>query len=121
MSKEERAKIIASVSLENREAFFAASVQPITSAAEQRMEQMSLEITREHYGNDFWQSGRYACARCQRLLYTSTAKFAGPCIWPSFRTGASPGALTERHVTDYNNYTCATCELYCGGCGLFVG
>ena len=85
------------------------------------MEQMSLAVTREHYGNNFWQDGEYACARCERRLYLSGAKFNGPCIWPSFREGATPDALAVVPVAHYNNYACAATALYCGGCDLFLG
>ena len=65
----------------------------------------------------------YACARCAHILYASGDKFVGPCLWPSFRSGARTGSLHTRRVPTgaYNQYTCAVEELYCGACRLFLG
>mmetsp|Transcript_53858 Transcript_53858/g.121724 ORF Transcript_53858/g.121724 Transcript_53858/m.121724 type:complete len:126 (+) Transcript_53858:210-587(+) len=70
---------------------------------------------------EHWGEGSYCCARCQRLLYASSAKWRGPCPWPSFRRPESEDALVMRRVEGYNSYTCAVAEVFCGGCGLFLG
>eukprot|EP00043_Microstomoeca_roanoka_P001088 m.30809 g.30809 ORF g.30809 m.30809 type:complete len:175 (-) comp10643_c1_seq1:97-621(-) len=121
MTKEERTAYRATVSRTNLAPFHEASTYPITKEVEDTLEQMSLAVTQEEYGNDFWQEGAYYCSQCKTLLYTSDAKFAGPCIWPSFREPASETALTLRKVDAYNNYTCEVQEVYCGTCKLFVG
>jgi peptide methionine sulfoxide reductase MsrB len=121
MTKEQKSEFQQAVTLDDRRRFFENSVRPIDDAHEEAMEQMSLAVTQEHYGNDFWEAGDYHCARCKQRLYTSGAKFSGPCIWPSFREGATPDALATEPVTHYNNYTCSANALYCGGCDLFIG
>lgn len=67
-----------------------------------------------------WAKGTYLCARCREPLYSSSAKWQGPCAWPSFRA-ALDGALQTRPVEHYNNYTCAVAEVFCSSCRLFLG
>lgn len=114
-------QLVGDSSLSNRQRYFDASCCPITSQQERAMEQISLAVSREAYGTGFDQAGAFICARCRQLLYRSQAKFEGPCIWPSFRSGASDNALYERKVEAYNNYACEVREVYCGGCRLFLG
>ena len=122
LTKADKAALLASVSLEDRREYFALSVCPVTEEVEQRMEQVSSVASREIY-NDHWEAGGYRCARCTHPLYSSGAKFVGPCLWPSFREGAAPGSLHTIKVPrgSYNNYKCEVHELYCGGCKLFLG
>eukprot|EP00045_Choanoeca_perplexa_P016945 m.235666 g.235666 ORF g.235666 m.235666 type:complete len:187 (-) comp17407_c0_seq5:487-1047(-) len=121
-STAKRAEIKAKTSLENRQAYFDLCSYPITKEIEDAMEQMSLVVTKEHYGNSHTSTGSFSCARCQALLYDSSAKFNGPCIWPSFRAGAQhDSTLCFNRVETYNNYTCPVFEIYCDGCKLFLG
>lgn len=95
------------------------------------MEELSAAATggREHL-LDHWEEGSYHCARCDKLVFSSTDKWDGPCAWPSFRRAAdgsgagSAGqddALSTTQVFGYNNYVCRVFELYCGACDLFIG
>lgn len=68
-----------------------------------------------------WVEGLYRCARCQHPVYSSEAKWRGPCAWPSFRGPVGAGAIVERLVIGYNSYSCAVAEVYCGSCHLFIG
>eukprot|EP00730_Choanoeca_flexa_P004777 TRINITY_DN11799_c0_g1_i1.p2 TRINITY_DN11799_c0_g1~~TRINITY_DN11799_c0_g1_i1.p2 ORF type:complete len:187 (+),score=22.90 TRINITY_DN11799_c0_g1_i1:1567-2127(+) len=121
-NQDERKQIQAEVTLEDRSGYFAVSTCPITKTVEDRLEQMSLVVTKEHYGNNHMRLGKYICARCQTLLYSSSAKFKGPCIWPSFRTGVdNDSSLHLNKVDTYNNYDCPVFEVYCGNCNLFLG
>jgi peptide-methionine (R)-S-oxide reductase len=69
----------------------------------------------------FWEKGTYICAQCAHPLYHSSAKFDGPCAWPSFRTELNEQSLFLNPVAEYNNYKCAVIELYCSQCKLFMG
>lgn len=77
MTREERANILASVSRENPVAFHETSQYPITKEIEDKLEQMSLAVTKEEYGNEFWKDGVYMCSKCHQQLYVSSAKFKG--------------------------------------------
>jgi peptide methionine sulfoxide reductase MsrB len=67
----------------------AISTYPLDPAHEDRMEELSFEAGGGgEQWRHWWAPGRYACARCDRTLYSSDDKWDGPCIWPSFRRGA---------------------------------
>ena len=73
------------VSLEDRQAYFRVSCYPLTKQAEDDMELLSDIVT---WGEEFlhhWEKGKYHCARCSMILYSSEDKWKGPCVWPSFR------------------------------------
>lgn len=123
-SADDRKAIRSSISLAHRERYFELSCCRITSHAEQRMEQISSIVTKEYY-NDHWADGIYRCAKCSRPLYDSSAKFVGPCLWPSFRAPHGGSSLHAEDVPPgaYNQYACAVREVYCGAddCRLFLG
>lgn len=78
------------VTLENRSTYFNVSTYPITKKAEDDMELLSDIVTwGEIYRYEF-RSGKYKCARCLQVLYSSDDKWNGPCVWPSFRSGIDP-------------------------------
>eukprot|EP00042_Codosiga_hollandica_P044031 m.426909 g.426909 ORF g.426909 m.426909 type:complete len:161 (+) comp56694_c0_seq2:182-664(+) len=116
----DRARLLDETDEENREHFFATSKCPITAEVDDIMEQLSFVACKENY-RQFWEPGQYVCARCRHALYESSAKFDGPCAWPSFRAEAGLAALHLNHVDSYNNYTCQVFEIYCGSCRLFLG
>lgn len=122
LGADDKAAVLASVSLKDRSAYFQLSCCPVTEQVEQRMEQISGVVCKENY-NDHWETGRYLCARCGHALYSSSGKFVGPCLWPSFRKGRDARSLHTIEVPrgSYNQYTCDVQELYCGGCQLFLG
>ena len=123
LSTAEKEVLQRSITLADRSAYFALSTCPISHVAEQRMEQVSSLITAEAYAKLF-EPGVYRCAKCGDTLYDHTAKFVGPCLWPSFRAPHHP--TKSLHCIDvapgaYNQYTCAVKELYCKKCRLFLG
>lgn len=123
LSTAEKDVLQRSITLADRSAYFALSTCPISHAAEQRMEQVSSLVTAEAYAKLF-ELGVYRCAKCGDTLYDHTAKFVGPCLWPSFRAPHHP--TKSLHCIDvtpgaYNQYTCAVKELYCKKCTLFLG
>ena len=91
---------------------------------EDRMELISAGATGgKEYLLEEWRDGTYHCARCNHPLYESSAKWRGPCPWPSFRKAAVPEdkSVSTNQVLGYNNYTCRVFELYCKKCDLFLG
>jgi peptide-methionine (R)-S-oxide reductase len=68
-----------------------------------------------------WREGIYVCSRCCNPLYSSTDKWKGPCVWPSFRHAINDYAISTNVVYPYNAYTCEVREVYCGKCSLFLG
>ena len=82
LTAEQKLALQTKMTLADRTEYFALSRCPITPDAEQSMESASHVVTKEHY-TDHWERGRYSCARCGHALYASTAKFVGPCLWPS--------------------------------------
>jgi peptide-methionine (R)-S-oxide reductase len=109
------------ITYENRENYFKISTYPITKIAEDDMELISDIITwGEEYLHNF-QDGQYNCARCGNCLYSSDAKWLGPCVWPSFRKGQNENSLLADQVYPYYNYEVVVKELYCYNCKLFIG
>ena len=107
----------------NRDVYHRVSCFPITKKAENDMELLSDIFT---WGESFlhhWERGTYVCSRCRRPLYSSSAKWKGPCVWPSFRTPISSEATHNVEVAPYNNYVVTVREVYCGDpqCRLFIG
>ena len=113
------------VELEERGAYFLLSCRPITKVAEDDMEEVSAQLTDgERQLHDNWAAGEYDCARCARVVYRSSEKWKGPCVWPSFRMASAPDATSTAVVTGYNEYPALGVEVrevYCGGCDLFLG
>eukprot|EP00037_Helgoeca_nana_P019439 m.189802 g.189802 ORF g.189802 m.189802 type:complete len:203 (-) comp24864_c0_seq1:1075-1683(-) len=122
VSIDERTKIRQEVTLVDRSKYYALNSCPIPDDAERRMEQVSKVVTSEALAS-CWDSGRYSCSRCDRPLYSSGAKFQGPCMWPSFREALGQDALKSVAVPRgaYNGYECEVNEEYCGKCHLFLG
>lgn len=97
------------------------SCKPITKIAEDDMELLSDIICWGERYRFHWESGVYACSRCSRILYSSTDKYYGPCVWPSFRKPVHSNATSTITVHPYNQYTVTVKEVYCGSCDLFIG
>mmetsp|Transcript_14384 Transcript_14384/g.25767 ORF Transcript_14384/g.25767 Transcript_14384/m.25767 type:complete len:173 (-) Transcript_14384:397-915(-) len=109
------------VSLECRENYFAISTRPLTPEKEDDLELVSGVVSGEDM-REMWDEGVFECARCHNTLYKSQDKWAGPCIWPSFRAPADPdNSLLYVPVEGYNSYNCIVEEVYCKRCELFLG
>ena len=128
----------------DRTVFFNLSRRPMIlhPDLEDDMELLSDIITWGELYLHHWNHGKYVCSRCHNDLYSSTAKWKGPCVWPSFRkamnnddVSSSNGSnsdsnsnnnsneisLSYERIENYNGYTCHVDEIYCNNCNLFIG
>jgi methionine-R-sulfoxide reductase len=64
---------------------------------------------------NFWETGTYACRRCETPLYRSESKFDARCGWPSFDEEI-PGRVT--HALDADG---VRTEITCTHCGAHLG
>jgi peptide-methionine (R)-S-oxide reductase len=62
--------------------------------------------------------GKYHCAACGNFLFTSDAKFASSCGWPSFFEPARKDAM--KYYTD-NSHGMQRTEVTCGRCDSHLG
>jgi peptide-methionine (R)-S-oxide reductase len=109
------------LSEDNLDVFHKVSCRPITKKAEDDMELLSDILTWGERYLHHWKEGLYVCSKCNHALYSSSDKYKGPCIWPSFRQPINPSSLATTVVYPYNNYKVEVREVYCGSCDLFVG
>jgi peptide-methionine (R)-S-oxide reductase len=72
---------------------------------------------RPHQGeyDDFYKSGKYLCAACGSLLYTSVMKFNCGCGWPGFYD-CCPKAVREEPDEDGRRV-----EILCNACNGHLG
>jgi len=122
------------ITVDNLENYHKISCRPITMDAEEDMELVSDVIEGgERYLHN-WEIGIYHCSRCKHPLYSSEDKYAGPCVWPSFRRAISTvegegrrcrrtSHISAAQVYPYNNYprSVTVKEVYCRKCDLFIG
>lgn len=74
---------------------------------------------RPHTGeyDKHFQKGKYVCAACENVLFTSNAKFDSSCGWPSFDQ-AIPGSVIYK--TD-NTFGMQRVEVMCAKCDGHLG
>lgn len=76
--------------------------------------------TERPFTGEYWDthaSGRFACAACDTMLFSSDAKFDSGTGWPSFDQ-ALPGAVSYKvdraHGMVRTEVTCSTCGSHLG-------
>lgn len=109
------------ITTENASNYHKISCRPITRTAEDDMELISDIVTWGEQYLHHWSDGTYNCSRCDNAMYSSTDKYHGPCVWPSFRKPIRPDSIAADTITQYHAYTVTVKEVYCGKCFLFVG
>jgi methionine-R-sulfoxide reductase len=65
--------------------------------------------------DDFYESGKYLCRRCNAELYRSADKFDAHCGWPAFDQEV-PGAVRRQPDPDGMRI-----EIECANCGGHLG
>ncbi len=65
--------------------------------------------------DDFYETGKYICRRCNADLYRSADKFDAMCGWPAFDDEV-PGAV--RRLPDPDGFRI---EIECAACGGHLG
>ena len=68
--------------------------------------------------NVFNKNGKYKCAACGNVLFTSETKFDSHCGWPSFYDALDKSRVKE--IPDYS-YGMNRIEVVCADCGGHLG
>lgn len=68
--------------------------------------------------DDFWKTGKYKCAACGSILFTSDSKYDAGCGWPSFWKAADNSKI--KFVDDQSHGMTRT-EVRCGVCNSHLG
>lgn len=90
----------------------------------QKLDPLQYAVLREkaterpHTGkfDQHWSQGRYVCAGCGELLFSSEQKFDAGCGWPSFSDAS--GAVREQRDTSHGMQRT---EVLCSTCGGHLG
>jgi len=62
--------------------------------------------------------GRYLCAACGHMLFSSSSKFDSRCGWPSFDAPMDPDAVGTAEDTGHGM---VRTEVLCPNCGSHLG
>jgi peptide-methionine (R)-S-oxide reductase len=121
LPKKKKYALYEQLNLDNLSIYHKVSCRPITVKAENDMELLSDILTWGEQYLKHWEEGVYNCSRCCQPLYSSTDKYRGPCVWPSFRKPIYSNSISTTVVYPYNSYKVTVKEVYCGKCDLFIG
>jgi peptide-methionine (R)-S-oxide reductase len=67
--------------------------------------------------NNHFEKGRYVCAACKNVLFTSDAKFKSDCGWPSFDRAIKGSVVYQPD----HSYGVKRTEVLCANCGGHLG
>lgn len=96
------------------------------AALKQRLSPLAYRVTQEAgteapFSGEFWNTfaaGEYHCVVCGTELFTSGAKFASDCGWPSFSEVVAQGHITTKvdssHGMVRTEVNCANCDAHLG-------
>ena len=65
----------------------------------------------------FFDKGKYKCAACGNILFTSDTKYDSGCGWPAFFAANEKGIVTEEDVS----HGMHRIEVMCRKCGSHLG
>jgi peptide methionine sulfoxide reductase msrA/msrB len=82
------------------------------------MFQCSTEAPFSGRFNDFWEKGRYECAACGAVLFSSDSKYEHGTGWPSFKAPSAEAQLTYR---EDRSLGMTRTEVLCASCGAHLG
>jgi len=82
------------------------------------LRQKGTERAFSHPYHDMKKPGKYLCAGCGALLFTSHEKFDSGCGWPSFYDPATNDAIVEKQDTSHGM---VRTEVLCAKCGGHLG
>ena len=74
------------------------------------------DMPRSHPYDDLYAPGKYFCAGCDTLLYTSEMKFDCGCGWPGFWTNVSKAVREEPPARGRTHV-----EIVCNACNGHLG
>jgi peptide-methionine (R)-S-oxide reductase len=77
--------------------------------------------TERAFTGKYWNTktpGKYICAACGQVLYTSDTKYDSGCGWPSFYEEADEGAIV---TAPDHSLGMRRVELMCSRCGAHLG
>ena len=77
--------------------------------------------TEPPFSGEYWNlkdPGRYRCAGCGELLFTSDTKYDSGSGWPSFYRPVEAGRIVERVDTSHGM---VRTEIVCASCGGHLG
>ena len=78
-------------------------------------------VTEPPFSGEYWNlkdPGRYRCAGCGEVLFTSDAKYDSGSGWPSFTRPVADDRIATRPDTSHGM---VRTEILCAGCGGHLG
>jgi peptide-methionine (R)-S-oxide reductase len=102
-----------------------AETQPSSDVWKEKLSPEEYRVLREKgteapFTGKFWNNhdkGKYSCAGCGTILFTSDTKFDSGTGWPSFKD-AIPGSIITR---EDKNHGMVRTEVLCAKCGGHLG